>query len=149
MRIIPKFYFFQKNLSKICCSQKKTSPMSSQPIVLWNYIIYFHIRGSFSDNFLDQFLEKVHNSKEIVNIQGLYVLTVGYVDMTTYPVTKYFCIIERVYFIYRLFMLFISTLSFLLFLYTVSWKYMRDYLHASINILFHIMFYIINSMKKH
>ena len=36
-------------------------------------------------------------------------------------------IIERVYFIYRLFILFFSTLSFLLFLYLVSWKYKRDY----------------------
>ena len=36
------------------------------------------------------------NSKEIVNIQGLLVLTVGYVDMTTFPLTKYYYIIERV-----------------------------------------------------
>ena len=32
--------------------------MSSQPIVQWNYIIYFHIRGSFLNKFLHQFLEK-------------------------------------------------------------------------------------------
>ena len=31
----------------------------------------------------------MHNSKEIVNIQGLFVLTVDYVDMTAPPLTKY------------------------------------------------------------
>ena len=68
--------------------------------------------------------------------------------MTTYLLTKYYYIIERVYFFYRLFILFIITFSFLLFLYTVSWEYKRDYLHASIDILFYIMFFIINTMKK-
>ena len=38
-------------------------------------------------------------------------------------------------------------MSFLMFLNTVSWRYNRDYLHASI--LFYIMFYVINTMKKH
>ena len=33
----------------------------------------------------------MHNSKEIVNLQGLFVLAVGYVDMITYPLTKYYC----------------------------------------------------------
>ena len=47
-----------------------------------------------------------------------------------------------VHFIYRLFMLFISTFSFSLILYTVSWRYKRDYLNISIDILFNIMFYI-------
>ena len=117
--------------------------MSSQPIVQWNYVMYFHIRGSFFKNFLHHLLKRVDNLKEIVNMQSLFVLTVVYVDMTTYPPTKHFCIIERVYFIYRLFILFVSTLSFLLFLFK------RDYLHASINILFYTMFYIINTMKKH
>ena len=107
----------------------------------------FEVR--FFNKFCTSFWKRVHNSKEIVNIQGLFVLTVGYVDMTTYPLTKYYYIIERVYFIYRLFILFISTFSFLLFLYTVSWRYKRDYLHASIDILFYIMFYIINTMKKY
>ena len=78
----------------------------------------------------------------------MFVLIVGYLDITIYPLTKYYYIIERVYFIYRLFILLISTLSFLLFLYTVSRRYKRDYLHASIDILFYIMFYIINTMKK-
>ena len=78
------------------------------------------------------------NLKEIVNIQVLFVLTLGYVDMATYPLTKYYYITERVYFIYTLFILLISTLSSLLFLYTVSWRYKKDYLHASIDILFYI-----------
>ena len=85
----------------------------------------------------------MHDSKEIVNMKGLFALTVGYVDITTYPLTKYYYIIERVYFIYELFILFVSTLSFLLFLYK------RDYLHTSIDILLYIMFYIINTMKKY
>ena len=42
------------------------------------------------------------------------------VHMTIYPLTNYYYIIERVYFIYRLFILFISTFSYLLFLYTYS-----------------------------
>ena len=71
-------------------------------------------------------------------MRGLFVLTVGYLDMTTYPITKYYYIIERVYFIYRLLVLFMSTLSFLLFLYTVSGSYKKDYLHASVDILFYI-----------
>ena len=53
------------------------------------------------------------------NIQGLFVLTVGYIDMTTYPVIKYYYIIERAYFIHRMFILIMSTLSFLLFLYSI------------------------------
>ena len=79
--------------------------MSSQPIVQWNYvyiIVYFHI-------FRTSFWKRVHNSKEIINIQGLFILTVANVDMTTYPLTKYYYIIEKVYFIHRLFVLFIST----------------------------------------
>ena len=67
--------------------------------------------------------------------------------MTTYPLRKCYYIIESVYFIYRLFILFISTLSSLLFLYTVSWRYKRDYLHANIDILLYIMFCTINTMK--
>ena len=63
--------------------------MSSQLIVQWNYVIHFDIRGSFFNNFCSSFWKRVHNSKEIVNLQGLFVLTVGYVDMKTYPLTKY------------------------------------------------------------
>ena len=58
-------------------------------------------------------------------MQGLFVLTVAYVGMTIYPLEKHY------------------------YLYTVSCRYKRDYLHASIDILFYIMFYIINTMKKH
>ena len=76
-------------------------------------------------------------------MKGLFVLTVGYVDITTYPLTKYYYIIERVYIIYELFILFVSTLSFWLFLHK------RYYLHTSIDILLYIMFYIINTMKKY
>ena len=69
----------------------------------------------------------------------MFVLTFGYVYMTTYSLTKYCYYIERVYFIYKLFVidswLFIGTFSFLLFLYTVSSKEKRDKLHASIDIL--------------
>ena len=93
--------------------------------------------------------KRVHKSNKTVNIQGLFVLTIGYVDVTTYLPTNYYYIIERVYFVYRFFVLFIRTLSFLLLLYAASWRYKRDYLHASIDILFYIMFYIINTMKKH
>ena len=110
--------------------------MSSQPIVQWNYIVYFHI-------FRTSFWKRVHNSKEIINTQGLFILTVANVDMTTYPLTKYYYIIEKVYFIYRLFVLFIRTFQFLLLLYTVSWRYKRDYFHISIDILFHLMFQIL------
>ena len=75
--------------------------MSNQLIVQWNYITHFHIRGSFLTTFCRSFWKRAHNSKEIVNIQGLFVLTVGYVDVTTYPLTKYYYIIERVYFFIR------------------------------------------------
>ena len=53
-----------------------------------------------------------------------------------YPLTKYYYIIERVCSIYRLLILFISTFSFLLLLYSVSWRYRRDYLYTSADILF-------------
>ena len=91
----------------------------------------------------------MYNSKEIVDLEGFFIWSVSYVDMTTYPATKYYFIIERLYVIYRLLVLIISTFSFLLFLYTVSWRYKRDYLHARIDILLCIILYIINTMKKH
>ena len=122
--------------------------LSSQPIVQLNYIIYFQIPGSFLTTFCTSFWKRVHNSKQIVNMRGLFVLTVVYVDMTTYPVTKYYYIIERVYFIYRLLVLFMSTLSFLLFLYTVSGSYKKDYLHASIDILFYISSILLTQWKN-
>ena len=43
--------------------------------------------------------------------------------------------------------MFISTFSFLLFFYTASWRYKRDYLHSSMDISFYIMFYVINTIK--
>ena len=85
----------------------------SQPIIQWNYVIYFHPRGSFFNNFLHQFLERVYNSKEIVNLQDLFVLTVDYVTKYYITLTKYYYFIERVYFIYKYFILFNSTFSFL------------------------------------
>ena len=48
---------------------------------------------------------------------------------------------------YRLFTFFISTFSFLLLLYKVSWMYERDYFNPSVDISFYIMLYIINTMK--
>ena len=88
-----------------------------QLVVQWNYLIYFHVGGSSLTTFCNSFRKRVHNSKEIVNLQSLLVLSFGYVDIKTY---KYYYIIERVLFIYRFFISFISTFSFLLFLYTVS-----------------------------
>ena len=85
------------------------------------------------------------NSKGVVNLHGLFVLTVGYVVMTTYLLTKYYYVIKRAYFIYKffIFLIFITTFSFLLFLYAVSWSYKRDYLHVSIDILLYIISYTI------
>ena len=124
--------------------------MLGQPIVRQSYIIYLHPRGFFFNNFLHYlFRKRVYNSKEIVDLEDFFILSVSCVDMTTYPPTKYYFIIERLYVIYRLLVLIISTFSFLLFLYTVSWRYKRDYLHARIDILLCIILYIINTMKKH
>ena len=87
---------------------------------------------SFLSTFYTSFRKIVHNLKEIVNLLGL--LACLFVDIKTYPLTKYYYFYERVYFIYRLFILFISTFSFLRFLYSVSWRYKRDYRQASINV---------------
>ena len=76
----------------------------------------------------------MHNAKEMVNLQGLFVLIVG-------TLTKYYNIIERVYFIYRLFILFISTLSFLMFLYTVSLRRKRDYRQYRHIVLYYVLYY--------
>ena len=53
-------------------------------------------RFFFLTAFCTSFLKRVHNSTEIVNLQGLFVLTVCYVDIKTYPLTKYYYIIGRV-----------------------------------------------------
>ena len=71
--------------------------MSSQLIIQWNYIIYFLIRSSFFKTFYTSFCKRVHNSKEIVKFQGLFVLTVVYVDMKAYPLTK--CYYIRLFYI--------------------------------------------------
>ena len=93
----------------------------------------------------------MHNSKKIIYLQGLFVLTVGYGDMTTYLIRKYYYVIKRACFVdeFFIFSLFITTFPFLLLLYAVSWSYKRDYVHASTDILFYIIFYIINTIKKH
>ena len=83
--------------------------MFSHAIVQWNCNIISYSRY-FLTTFCTSFTKRVHNSKETVTVQGLLVLTVGY--------------------------LFISTFSFLLYLHTTSWRYKRDYLHASIDIFF-------------
>ena len=110
------------------------------------YNVLSDSRFFFLTIFCTSFRKTVHNSKEIVNMRGLFVLTVGYVDMTTYPVTKYCYIIERVYFIIRyLYYLWEHCHSCCFYI----WSYKKNYLHASIDILFYNMFCIINTMKKH
>ena len=42
----------------------------------------------------------MHNLKETVNIQGLLVLTVGYVDMTIYPLTQIITILLKAYILF-------------------------------------------------
>ena len=66
---------------------------------------------SFLTVFCTSFWKREHNSQGTVNLQSLFVLTVGHVDLTTYPLTKYYYVIKRAYFIYKffLFLLFIST----------------------------------------
>ena len=84
--------------------------------------------------FYTSFWKRVHNSKESGNLQDLFVLTVGYVDMSTYPLSEYYYVIKEAH---RFFMclLFINTFSFLLFLGAASWSHKRKYLHASVDIL--------------
>ena len=135
---------------EILCFDFEILWMSSQLIVQWNYIIYFYIWDSFFNNFLHQFLGKSAKFKRSCKSARFVYFDLWlrrYQNICTLP--KYYYSIERVYFNCRLLILFISTFSFLLFLYTVSWKYKWDYLHASIDILFYIVFYIINMMKKH
>ena len=88
----------------------------------------------------------MHNSEEIVNMKGLFVLNIGYVDMTTYPLTNYYYIIEKVYLTVHIIYQYIFILA--VFIYSIM-EHRRDYHHASIDILFYIMFYIINEMKEH
>ena len=113
--------------------------MSNQPIVQWNYIIYFHIRSFFWTIFC---IILVHQCKRFVCCDGLWR------RYDHIPLKKYYYIIERVYFIYRLLYIFVSKLSFVLFLYTVLWWYKRDYRHASIIILFYFMFYLLTRWRN-
>ena len=100
--------------------------MSSQLIVQWNYIIFFYIWGSFLTTFCTSFWKKVHNSKKNCKSARFVCFDLWlHRYQNIYTLTKYYYIIERVYFIYKLLILFISTFSFLLLLYTVSWKYER------------------------
>ena len=45
------------------------------------------------------FWKRVYNSKEIVNLKKLS--AIGYINVTTYPLTKNYYFVDRVYFIYR------------------------------------------------
>ena len=83
----------------------------------------------------------MHNSKEIVD----HIST----NKVFYIIT--FLLEESILFIY-LFYLLVAYIIYQyidVFLYTVSWRYKTDCLHASIDILFYIMFYINNTLKKH
>ena len=111
--------------------------MSSQLIVQRSYIIYFHIQDPLLATFCTSCWKRVHYFKRNCK-SARFVCFDHWLRryQNIYPLTKHHCIIERVYFIYSLFIFFISTFSFLLFLYTVSCRYKKDYLHTSIDILF-------------
>ena len=113
--------------------------MPKRPIVQWNYIIYFHIRSLFLTIFCIIF---VHQCKRFVCSDG------SWRRYDHIPLKKYYYIIERVYFIYRLLYIFVSKLSFVLFLYTVLWWYKWDYRHASIIILFYFIFYLLTRWRN-
>ena len=57
---------------------------STGNLVEYINIIYFHIRGFFLTAFWTSFRKQVDNSKEVVNLQSLLGLAVGYVDIKTY-----------------------------------------------------------------
>ena len=50
-------------------------------VELYNILSYSRF---FLATFFTDFWKRVHNSKEIVNLQGLFALTVSYVDIETY-----------------------------------------------------------------
>ena len=52
---------------------------------LYNTLSYLRL---FLTTLCIPFHKRVHYSKEIVNIQGLFVFTDGYVERTTYPLKK-------------------------------------------------------------
>ena len=73
--------------------------MFSQLLVQWNCIIYFHIRGSFLTAFCPSFWKRLHNSKEIVNLQGLFVSTVSYYISITILLKGYILFIGSLYYL--------------------------------------------------
>ena len=124
--------FLENNIVWFWTSLNDKSPDSS--VELHNILSYLR---SFFSNFLHQLLEKSAYFKRNYE-SAWFVCFDGWLRRyeNIYPLTKYYFIIERVYFTYSLFILLISTFSFLLFLYTVSWRCKRNYLYASIDILF-------------
>ena len=73
--------------------------------------MYFHIRGYFFSNFLHQLLEKSAYLKKNVNLQGLFVLTVGYVDIKTYIHEQSITILLKEYILF-MFCLYYSSVHF-------------------------------------
>ena len=113
--------------------------MSSQPIVQWNCIIYFHIRVLFLTTFCTIF---VHQYTRFVCFHRWFR---RYDYISTNKVLLYYW---KNIFYSKVLILYISTLSSLLFLFTVSSRYKSDYLHASIDILFFIMFWNIRILTR-
>ena len=58
---------------------------TNSSVELYNILSYswFFFNSFFNFLFCTSSWKKVHNSKEIVNLQGLFVLTVGYKDIKT------------------------------------------------------------------
>ena len=129
---IKELIFLENNIVWFWTSLNVKSTDSSAEV--HNILLYSR---PFFSNFLHQLLEKSAYFKRNCE-SAWFVCFYGWLRryQNIYPLTKYYYITERVYFTYSLFILFISTFSFLLFLYTVSWRYKRDYLYASIDILF-------------
>ena len=109
---------------------------------LYNMLSYSRF---FLTTFCTSFWKRAHSSKEVVNIQGLFVLTVGYVDMTTYPPT--ILLKEYVLFIGCLYYLSVHCHSCCL--YIQHHGGIREITSTPVQIFCFIMFYIINTMKKH
>ena len=134
---IEDLIFLQNNIAWLCSSlDVQLTDISVKLYNILSYSRFFFLTAFWTTKSVWKCItKKVHNSKEIVSLQDLVVLTVSYVDIKTCPLTKYYYIIEKAYFIYRLFILFVSTYSFLLFLCSVPLRYKRVYLHSSIGIL--------------
>ena len=117
---IENLIFLENNIVWFSNSLNVQSTNSS--VGLYNTLSNSRFFFNFLITFCTSFWKVVHNSKEIVNLQVLFVWTVGYVNIKSYPLTDYFYIFERANFIYKLFILFVSTFSLFLFLCTVSWR---------------------------